>query len=65
MKKFYSILAVAAVVVTLTSCGSKTAETNADSTATVATEAPATMDTAAKMVDSAAVMADSAAAKMK
>ena len=60
MKKFFAVIAVAALSLRAVSCGEKKAE----EVAAVFDSATAQIDSSAALVDSAAVKVDSAAAKV-
>ena len=68
MKKFFAVVAVAALSLGAVSCGEKKAEETpaaVDSAAVVVDSAAAVVDSAAAVVDSAAAVVDSAAAKVE
>ncbi|WP_282630041.1 hypothetical protein [Empedobacter sedimenti] len=68
MKKFFAVVAVAALSLGAVSCGEKKAEeaaTNVDSATATIDSAAATIDSAATKVDSAATKVDSAATKVE
>ena len=71
MKKFFAVVAVAALSLGAVSCGEKTEEApveegaTVDSATAVVDSAAAVVDSAAAVVDSAAAVVDSAAAKVE
>ena len=68
MKKFFAVVAVAALSLGAVSCGEKKAEeapANVDSAAVTVDSAAAVVDSAAAVVDSAAAKVDSAATKVE